>query len=199
MSPRKRTAGACADPAKASAMSMFATPKVVIFFEPVPGGFVYAAPKPWLLLGRSNQYFVTEAQKSEITAASQPPTFMAMFCTLMTTIILGVGTAVTFNWYRHSYQLNDLTWSDISIMLVAIVLSMLLAFKIAFRSQINRLRPLLATIPKSHVRITRADVQDVLMNMNTAKQLWLQVALSALLATLNAWFVFFPTNMAEMS
>src|SRR5947208_1014942 len=54
-------------PEKPRAMSMFATPKIVFFFKPVPGGFVYAAPNPWGV-GRTKHYFVTATQRDEVTA-----------------------------------------------------------------------------------------------------------------------------------
>ena len=173
-------------------MSMFATPKVVIFFKPVPGGFVYAAPKPWLLFGRTHHYLVTEAQKEAITAASQPPSFVAMFAKLITIVTAGVGAAMALNWYRHSYQFTDFTFGDIGIIFVATMFSMLLAYRVAFGAQVNRLHSLIATLPKSDVRISIDDARRAMMDMNTTKQLWLQTAFSAVVAALYLWFVVLP-------
>jgi hypothetical protein len=177
--------------AKASAMSILAKPKLVIFFKPVPGGFVYAAPKPWLF-GRTNYYLVTEAQKDEITAAIQLRSLTAMFLTPMAVMILGLGAAMAFIWFRHSYRFVELTSGDTAIILVAAVLSMMLAFRIAFRSLTKRLRPLLATLPRSDVGVTREDARRAVLSTNSAKQLWLQVALSAFAAAMSLWFIVLP-------
>jgi hypothetical protein len=161
----------------------------VILFKPVPGRFVYRAPNAWLI-GRGNHYFVTEAQKDEITAASQPPSLIAMVSVLIPMLLFGVGAAMAFTWFRHSYQFIEPTSGDITIILVATLLSMLLAFKIAFRSQMNRLRPLLATLPKSDVQITSDDMRRVVMDMNSAKQLWYQVGLMIFAAAVNLSLVY---------
>jgi hypothetical protein len=171
-------------------MSMLATPKVMIFFKPLPGGFVFAAPNPWVI-GRTNHYFITEAQKDEVSAAAQPPSFIAVFSTLLAIMILGLGAAMAFIWYRHSYHFNKFTWSDDFVLLAALMLSMMLALGIAFRSRTNRLRPLLANLPKSDVRITRGDVRRATLDMFSAKQLWLQAALSAFAAAMCLGFVVF--------
>ena len=179
-------------------MSMFATPKVGIFVKPVPGGFVYAAPKPWLI-GPTNHYFITEAQRNEVSAASQPPSFIALFSTLMAVLILGLGAAMTFIWYRHSYHFNKFTWSDDFILLAALMLSMMLAFRMAFRSRTNGLRPLLANLPKSEIRITRDDARRATLDMFSAKQLWLQAALSAFAAAMCLGFIVFKFLRSALS
>jgi hypothetical protein len=171
-------------------MTVIAKPTVVILFKPVPGGFVYRAPNPWLL-GRADHYFVTEAQKDDITARSQPPSLMAMFSSLMAMLLLGVGAAMTFNWFRHSYQLVETTSGDIAIILVAVLASMLLAFRMTFRSQMERLRSLLATLPKSDVKITRADLRRAVLDMNSTKQLWYQVGISVFAAAVMLSQVYF--------
>jgi hypothetical protein len=50
------------------------------------------------------------------------------------------------------------------------------------QSQMNRLQPLLATLPTSDVRITGADLRCATLDMFSAKQLWLQTALTAFAA-----------------
>jgi hypothetical protein len=166
---------------KTNAMSTPAKPTFVPLFKPVRGGFVYRAPNGWLI-GGATRYFVTEPQKDEITAASQPPSLAAMFrwlILMVPVVLLVLGAAIALIWYRHSYQVNGLTFGDNAIILVAALLPMLLASQIAVRSQMNRLRPLLATLPKSDVKITRDDRQRALMDLYSAKQLWLQAAMGA--------------------
>lgn len=181
-------------------MTFLAKPTVVILIKPVPGGFVYRAPKSWLI-GRANHYFVTEAQKDEIIAASQPPSLIEMFSSLMTMVLLGVGAALAVNWFRHSYQFIEPTSGDMAIIMVATLLSMLLAFKIAFRSQMNRLRPLLATLPKSNVQITGDDMRRAAMDMNSAKQMWYLVGLFVFAAavSLSAVYLQFKHGRSALS
>lgn len=157
-------------------MSAPAKIPAMVVFKPVPGGFVYRAPKEWLI-GRSNHYFVTEAQKNEIIALSTPPTLGVILGWMMSMVVLGVGTAMTISWVRHSFQFDEPTPADTAIIMVTMVLAVLLACKLAFRPLMNRLRPLLATLPKSDVRITGGEMQRAVMGLATAKQLRRQAAL----------------------
>ena len=180
-------------PEKPRAMSMFATPKIVFFFKPVPGGFVYAAPNPWGV-GRTKHYFVTATQRDEVTAASQLPPVIGMFAVLMVVMMLGVGAAMALIFYRHSFYLEQLTTGDTMFMLAALALSMLSAVRIAFRSRTNRLRTLLASLPTSDVRITRADIRRATLEMFSAKQLWLQSVLAVVSIGVCGWLIIFKFN-----
>ena len=163
-------------------------------FKPVPGGFVYRAPNAWLI-GRGKFYFVTEAQKAEIVARSSPPKVAWVSALMMMMILLGLGAALTFSWYRHGYRFDVFTPGDIATVVVATLLAMLLAIRIAVQPLMNRLQPLLATLPKSDVRISSQELRRAALDLNTAKQLRRQAAVMAFIAAgslLQVYFQFKP-------
>ena len=141
-----------------------------ILFKAVPGGYVYRAPKAWIV-GRGEHYFVTEAQKSEIIALSESPRFIVMFSWMMGLILVGLTAAFTLIWYRHSYQFPDLTSVDQAIILVATIVALASAIIMTTRPQIKRLQPLLAKLPKSDLRLSREDLRRAIMEANSSQQL----------------------------
>lgn len=181
-------------------MTALAKPTAIVVFKPVPGGFVYRGPKEWLI-GRTKHYFVTEAQRDAIIARSAPPTFTVMFCWMMSMVVLGSGAATTFNWVRHSYQFSEPTLGDMAILMVATLLSMLVAIKMAFRPLMNRLRPLLATLPKSEIPITGDDMKRAVKEMSSSKQLRRQAAIVSIIpaSSLLQLYVQFKPGRSLMS
>jgi hypothetical protein len=165
-----------ATPEKANAMTTRAEPPAIAVFKPVSGGFVCQVPNEWLI-GRSRRYLVTEAQKDAIIAQSARPTLIAIFCWTMAMAALGIGAAMALTWVRHSYQFDEATLSDIVILVAATLLSMWLAAKMAFRPVMGRLRPLLASLPKTDIRLTRDDMRQAVEKMSTPKQMRQQAAL----------------------
>ena len=163
-------------------------------FKPVPGGFVYRAPNAWLI-GRGKFYFVTEAQRAEIVARSSPPKVAWLSALMIMMVLLGLGAAFAINWYRHDNRFVDLTPGDIATIIVTTLLAMLIAIRIAVQPLMNRLQPLLATLPKSDVRISSQEIRRAALDLNTAKQLRRQAAVMAFIAAgslLQVYFQFKP-------
>lgn len=75
--------------------------------------------------------------------------------------------------------------------MVCVMLSLLPAIRMAFRPLMNRLRPLLATLPKSDVRITGDDMRRAMNDMNTSKQLRRQAGLIACIAAMSLAQLYF--------
>jgi hypothetical protein len=171
-------------------MTTSAQPTIAIYFKPVPGGFVYQAPGFWLT-GSSNRYFVTARQKTEITELSKPPGFFPMFGWMLSLVLLGLAATLAINWYRHDYRFDDFTAGDTILVIATTLLAMLLAIKIAYQSQMKRLQPLLATLPKSDIVITRADYQRAFLELNDSKALRRQAELTALIAAVNLAQLYF--------
>jgi len=116
-------------------------------------------------------------------------------------VVLGGGAAATFNWVRHSYQFSEPTLGDMAILMVATLLSMLVAIKMAFRPLMKRLRPLLATLPKSDIPITGEDIKRAVMGMSSSKQLRRQAALFSIIpaSSVLQLYVQFKSDRSLMS
>jgi len=181
-------------------MTARATPPACVMFKEAPGGFVCQVPNEWLI-GRSRHYFVTEAQKDELIAQSPRPTFVAIFCWMMSLVMLGAGGAMALNWVRHSYQFNEPTLGDMAIIMAATLVAMLLSAKMAFRPLMNRLRPLLATLPKSDIRFTGDDMRRAMDKVNGPKQLRRQAALFSIVvaSTLFQLYIQFKVGRSVMT
>ena len=162
-------------------MSAPAKPVAIVVFKTVPGGHVCQVPNEWLI-GRASTYLVTDAQKDEIVGRSARPSFVAIFCWMMSLVALGFGAAMGLNWVRHSYQFNEPTPGDMAIIMAATLVATLLSAKMAFQPVMNRLRPLLATLPKSDIRFTRDDMRNALEKATSPKQLRRQAGLYSFIA-----------------
>jgi MFS family permease len=112
-------------------------------FKPVPEGYVYRAPNPWLL-GPARYYLVNDAQKIEL-AAHHRRSLQLSFLGIIIAIVIGVPLAGA---YLHDHLWIVLGVSALVGLAIGLVINVLLARKV---------RPIVARSPVSTDRITRSD------------------------------------------
>jgi hypothetical protein len=68
--------------------------KPLAMFEPVPGGFIWRAPTPWI--GSTRRYFVEEARYAELAAklSSRTPLLVAAGVAVVVSLIVMSGVFV---------------------------------------------------------------------------------------------------------
>ena len=117
-------------------------------FRPVEGGYLYAAPNPWLF-GRKRHYFVNAEQKALLAAAHR-----TMMQQTFWTIIIGAGACgpiagVFLPSHSNAQQLAYLGVAALVGLAIGLILNMLL---------LHRIKPIIATLTPSRERITRRDM-----------------------------------------
>jgi hypothetical protein len=134
--------------------------KFVVFFKPVPGGYVYCAPNTWLFGSRA-YFLVTEAQKAAILAIVSSTVGPVLWITGVTWIALSalLGTALSLWAYIGGYYGPGLV--GISAM-ISMMLSIYPAFVLSRQLLLRRLRPILATLPPTSERITSLEERQAI-------------------------------------
>ncbi len=117
-------------------------------FRPVEGGYLYAAPNPWLF-GRKRHYFVNAEQKALLAAAHR-----TMMQQTFWTIIIGAGACgpiagVFLPSHSNAQQLAYLGVAALIGLAIGLTLNVLL---------LHRIKPIIATLTPSSERITRRDM-----------------------------------------
>jgi len=134
--------------------------KFVVFFKPVPGGYVYRAPNTWLIGSRAH-FLVTEAQKAAILAIVSSTVGPVLWMTGLTWIALSalLGTALSMWAYGGRHYGPGLV--GISSM-IAMMLSIYPAFFLSRQLLLHRLRPILATLLPTSERITSLEERQAI-------------------------------------
>jgi hypothetical protein len=111
-------------------------------FKPVPGGYILRTPSAWLF-GAGDRYFVTDAQKSEILPIIMTIPRWVLGLGLVWLLLCGVTSAVV------AWALSGVAF-DLAIALVEVlaIASAVLIPLVAVRLTLNRLRPMLAGLPR---------------------------------------------------
>lgn len=136
-----------------------------IWFKPVPEGYVFRAPNPWVF-GRGKYFLVTEAQKAQllsVLAARSQSRTLTIFLLCFTAMFSATLAALAF-------FAGD-TLHSLGIFLVTIVItlgSMYAALLITAAPTARRVQPLLADLSPTDQRITAAD-----RRVAAAKAIWL--------------------------
>ena len=117
-------------------------------FRPVEGGYLYAAPNPWLF-GRKRHYFVNAEQKARLASAHR-----TMMQQTFWTIIIGAGACgpiagVFLPSHSNAQQLAYLGVAALIGLAIGLTLNVLL---------LHRIKPIIATLTPSSERITRRDM-----------------------------------------
>jgi len=120
-------------------------------FKPVEGGYLYAAPSPWLL-GRKRYYFVKAEQKAALASAHRTTMRQTFW-----TIVVGAGACgplagVFLSSHSNAQQLAYLGVAALIGLAIGLVLNALL---------LHRLKPIIATLTPSNERITRRDMVSI--------------------------------------
>jgi hypothetical protein len=131
-----------------------------VVFKPVPGGYVYAPPTAWLF-GSRKFFLVTEDQKAALlalyTASSQLVLWTIGISWIALTALL--GTALSLWAQRFGYDVLGLLGL---IVMIATVVSIYPAFVAGRYVLLQRLGPILTTLPPTKQRITALEERQAL-------------------------------------
>jgi tetratricopeptide (TPR) repeat protein len=136
-------------------------------FKPVPGGFVYRAPNPWVF-GRADHYLVDEAQKAGILALVTPRRPMLVLALCFGGFLLVAGAAVV----ALLVFADDYPATVAAALIAAMVPVTVLALHLAARRALRRVQPVLAGASPTNQRITAAEIRRAVNARLSDKQLW---------------------------
>jgi hypothetical protein len=139
----------------------------VATFKPVPGGWIYRAPNPWVF-GDVPHYFVNEAQKAQIEALIVPRWPVLSVVLLLGGIFGWVIAVTTFLWAFSGHE--NPTTGDLAIMIALIGIPMLAILPVAGLIQTHRLAPILATARLTTERISYAEISQNIRRSTPLKQ-----------------------------
>ncbi len=137
-------------------------------FRPAPGGYVYREPYRWPF-GPARHYLVNADQKAKILAIVVPKRPILWQIVLWSTLCLMVAIACVALWLYTGHDTP--TALDTLAMILLTVVQVILALAILFWWKRRRLRPLLATLTPTDLRITQAEMRAAATNAMSAKQL----------------------------
>lgn len=149
-------------------------------FMPVPGGYVFREPYRWPFT-QAPHYLVNEAQRDKLLAMIGPKRPILWQITLWGTLCLMVAAAGFMVWAltRHENPTVIDTISMIALTFVQVVV----AFLVLRWHKLRGLRPLLAGLPTTDLRISRSDMQRQMMNAMSVRQLILLGAINVMACT----------------
>jgi hypothetical protein len=126
-----------------------------VVFKPVSGGYVYRRPAGWLFVSKDH-FLVTEEQKAAILTTLTASSRSLLWIMGISWIALSAlsGTAMSLWAYRSGYYTPGLSGV---IVMMAMALSIIPAVVIVRHAMLRRLRPILATLPRTSERITRLE------------------------------------------
>jgi hypothetical protein len=154
-----------------------------ISFKPVPGGFVYRAPRPWLF-GPTRHYLISESQKAEISAIMTPrrPILFQLALWMAFSFMVAAAGGIVWAFTGH----REPTAVDVVAMVALIVVEVFAGLRALRWRQMRRLRPILADLPLTDQRITDSEVRQALaagVNAMSVKQLAANGAISVMAFT----------------
>jgi hypothetical protein len=139
-----------------------------VVFKPVPGGYVYRPPTPWLFGSRAH-HLVTDEQKAALlalySASTRPVVRTIRISSAALTAVLGTALSL---WARHSGY--DVPGLFSLIVMVAMIASIYLASAAGRGVLVQRLRPILATLPPTNERITASEERQAMIEAAAARQ-----------------------------
>ena len=139
-----------------------------VVFKPVPGGYVYRPPTPWLFGSRAH-HLVTDKQKAALlalySASTRPVVRTIRISSAALTAVLGTALSL---WARHSGY--DVPGLFSLIVMVAMIASIYLASAAGRGVLVQRLRPILATLPPTNERITASEERQAMIEAAAARQ-----------------------------
>ncbi|CAN7403145.1 hypothetical protein LJR220_003611 [Bradyrhizobium sp. LjRoot220] len=146
-------------------------------FMPVLDGYVFREPYRWPFT-QARHYLVNEAQRDKIIAMIVPKRPMLWQIALWGTLCLMVVAAgfVVWAFTRH----ENPTLVDTISMMVLTFAQVVVAFLFLRWLKLRELRPLLASLPTTDLKITRSDMQRQSMNAMSIRQLILLGAINVM-------------------
>ena len=146
-------------------------------FKPVPRGYVFREPYRWPFT-QSPHYLVNEAQKDQLLAMTVPKRPILWQIAIWGTLCLMVAVAGIAVWAytRH----DDPTLIDTIVMIVLTFVQVIVALSILRWRKLRRIRPLLASLQTTDLKITRSDMQRQTTNAMSIRQLILVGAINVM-------------------
>jgi hypothetical protein len=139
-----------------------------VLFKPVPGGYIFQQPNPWLF-GRSSRYIVDPAQKAAILAIIVPRLPVRRIAVITAAILLWVVVVATLVWAFGSGH-DSPTAGDFVAIFGLIVVPLIAAIIAALQRNLRRMRPILAAAPRTDEKITRGELRHAMTNALTFKR-----------------------------
>ena len=143
----------------------------------VPDGYVFREPYPWPFT-QSPHYLVNEAQRDKllaITVPKRPILWQIALWGALCLMVVGSGFVV-WAFTRH----ENPTLIDFISMLVLTFVQVVVTLLILRWRKLRELRPILANLPTTDLRITRSDMQRQTINATSTKQLILLGAINVM-------------------
>jgi len=150
-----------------------------ITFQAVPGGYLYR--EPFRLSSKAQHYLVNEAQKAQLVALTIPQRPVLWQISLWSSVCAMVVIACAAVWLYTGH--GNPTTVDAVGMIVLTAAQLLVAFGVLRWWKLRRLRPLLATLRPSNLKMTRSAIQGVGVNAMSVTQLVIAGVASACAAT----------------
>ena len=161
-------------------MSDTRTQIAAVLFQPVPGGYVYREPFRWFTK-TCPHYLVDEQQKSMVLAIMTPRRpvlwqvgFWSMLCAM-------VAIACVAMWAYSGHDSPTLT--DTAGIAVLTIAQLATAFALLRWRKLRRLRPLLATLPRTDLQISQSEMRKAATNAMSGRQLAIALAANVFAAS----------------
>jgi hypothetical protein len=123
-----------------------------VTFKPVPGGYVYRIPNAWVF-GSGVHLLVNDGQKDAIIKTMDSVPLFPIIATSWVTLSILFGTAALWVAQSPSDGARDV------LIGVSVVFSLYGALFISRRVLLSRLQSIIAGLPTTDERITRADLR----------------------------------------
>jgi hypothetical protein len=124
-----------------------------IMFKPVPGGYVYRIPNAWVF-GSGVHLLVDEGQKAAIIRTMDSVPLFPIIAASWITLSIVFGSVALWAARTLSHNVRDV------LIATSVLLSTYGALFISRRVLLARLRPVVAGLPRTDERITRADIRS---------------------------------------
>jgi hypothetical protein len=149
-------------------------------FRPAPGGYVYREPYRWPF-GAAPHYLVNEDQKAAIMAIVISKRPILSQVVLWSTLCAMVAISCVGLWAATGHDTP--TGLDTIGIVALTAAQVILALAIFFWWKRRRLRPLLATLPPTDLRITASEMRAAATSTMSAKQIVVAGAASVFAST----------------
>jgi hypothetical protein len=149
-------------------------------FRPAPGGYVCRRPYGWPF-GDAPHYLVNEDQKTAILDITLPKRPILFHVVLWSTLCAMIAISFIGLWAITGHDTP--TVIDTIGMIVLTVAQVILAFAILYWRQRRRLRPLLATLTPTDLRISQSEMRAAATNAMSVKQIVIVGALGVFAST----------------
>jgi hypothetical protein len=124
-----------------------------VTFKPVPGGYVYRIPSPWIF-GSSTHLLIDDSQRDAIIKTMDSLPLFSIIAVSWIILSILFGTASVWAFQTPSHGLRDL------FIAIGVIVSLYGALLISRRVLLSRLRPITAGLPTTEERITITDMRS---------------------------------------